>query len=77
LNRNLGTDIDDDSGFRRPSGRPVFVNRDDFDPTDTDINEATVDDQFFALYEQTLEVYPAHRAAAHSLSRLQSSELGN
>ncbi len=54
VNNNLDSDLDDGTGFRRPSGRPVFVNPDTYDPTPAgaNIEVATESDAIRALYAQ-------------------------
>ncbi len=54
VNNNLDTDLNDGTGFRRPSGRPVFVNRDTYEPTPegSDIEAARVNEDLRTLYTQ-------------------------
>ncbi|MDP2497006.1 MAG: TonB-dependent receptor [Candidatus Palauibacterales bacterium] len=54
VNNNLDTDLEDGTGFSRPSGRPVFVNPDTYDPTPegSDIAAARVNEDLRTLYTQ-------------------------
>ena len=54
VNNNLDTDLDDGTGFRRSTGRPVFVNPDTYDPTvdGSDIAAARVNENLRTLYTQ-------------------------
>ncbi|MFW6193224.1 MAG: TonB-dependent receptor [Gemmatimonadota bacterium] len=54
VNNNLDTDLGDETGFTRPTGRPVFVNPDTYDPRagEDDIAAARVDEDLRTLYTQ-------------------------
>jgi len=54
VNNNLDTDLSDGTGFRRSTGRPVFVNAGTYDPTPegSDIAAARVNEDLRTLYTQ-------------------------